>query len=132
MAQATLPDVLTLEEASAYLRLPVAVVLRQASQGKIPGRKIEDNWRFLKTAIDDWLRSGSMGVPTQDVALAEKAETLAESAKFEQSDPWVKFAGMFKDDPLFDEFAEDMADYRRELDAEVAADEVIPGENQPA
>jgi excisionase family DNA binding protein len=132
MAQATLPDVLTLEEASAYLRLPVAVVLRQASQGNIPGRKIEDNWRFLKTAIDDWLRSGSIGVPTQYAALAEKAETLAESAKFEHSDPWIKFAGMFKDDPLFDEFVEDMAAYRRELDAEVAADEVTPGENQPA
>lgn len=52
--------------------------------------------------------------------------------KVEQSDPWVKFAGMFKDDPLFDEFVEDMAAYRRELDAEVAADEVDPGENQPA
>ncbi len=52
--------------------------------------------------------------------------------KVEQSDPWVKFAGMFKDDPLFDEFVEDMAAYRRELDAEVAADEVTPGENQPA
>jgi len=51
--------------------------------------------------------------------------------KVEQSDPWVKFAGMFKDDPLFDEFVEDMAAYRRELDAEVAADEVISGENQP-
>jgi hypothetical protein len=52
--------------------------------------------------------------------------------KVEQSDPWVKFAGMFKDDPLFDDFVEDMAAYRRELDAEVAADEVTPGENQPA
>jgi DNA-binding transcriptional MerR regulator len=38
-------------------------------------------------------------------------------------DPWVKFAGMFKDDPLFDEFVEDMAAYRRELDAEVALHE---------
>jgi len=52
--------------------------------------------------------------------------------KVEQSDPWVKFAGMFKDDPLFDDFVEDMAAYRRELDAEVATDEVTPGENQPA
>ncbi|MEW6496045.1 MAG: DUF4209 domain-containing protein [Cyanobacteriota bacterium] len=52
--------------------------------------------------------------------------------KVEQSDPWVKFAGMFNDDPLFDEFVEDMAAYRRELDAEVTADEVTPGENQPA
>ena len=57
---------------------------------------------------------------------------LRHQQKVEQSDPWVKFAGMFKDDPLFDDFVEDMAAYRRELDAEVAADEVTPGENQPA
>ncbi len=37
MDRATLPDVLTLEEASDYLRLPVEAVLRQASQGNIPG-----------------------------------------------------------------------------------------------
>lgn len=30
---------------------------------------------------------------------------------------------MFKDDPLFDEFVEEMAAYRRELDAEINTDE---------
>jgi excisionase family DNA binding protein len=53
----TVPEVLTLEEVADYLRLPVEIVERQASQGQVPGRKIEDNWRFLKTAIEDWLRS---------------------------------------------------------------------------
>jgi excisionase family DNA binding protein len=53
----TAPEVLTLEEVADYLRLPVEVVERQAAQGQVPGRKIEDNWRFLKSAIDDWLRS---------------------------------------------------------------------------
>jgi len=57
---------------------------------------------------------------------------LIHQQKVEQSDPWVKFAGMFKDDPLFDEFVEDMATYRRELDAEVAAREVASEENQSA
>lgn len=51
MNPATLPDVITLKEASAYLRLPVEAVLRQVAQGNIPGRKIEGDWRFLKTAI---------------------------------------------------------------------------------
>ncbi len=55
---------------------------------------------------------------------------LIHQHKVEQSDPWVKFAGMFKDDPLFDEFVEDMAAYRRELDAEVAANEVTSEESQ--
>jgi len=51
------PDVLTLEEAANYLRLPEETIERQAVQGQIPGRRIEDTWRFLKAAIDDWLRS---------------------------------------------------------------------------
>jgi excisionase family DNA binding protein len=53
----TMPDVLTLEEAAKYLRLPREMIERQAAQGQIPGRRIEDTWRFLKAAIDDWLRS---------------------------------------------------------------------------
>lgn len=49
--------------------------------------------------------------------------------KIEQSDPWVKFSGMFKDDPLFDEFVEDMSNYRRELDPKVTNDKMASGEN---
>lgn len=33
------------------------MVERQAFQGKIPGRRIEESWRFLKKAIDHWLES---------------------------------------------------------------------------
>lgn len=51
------PDVLTLEEVAAYLRVPQETVARQAFQGAIPGRRIDETWRFLKAAIDDWLRS---------------------------------------------------------------------------
>lgn len=73
MDRVTLPDVLTLEEASAYLRLPVEAVLRQALQGNIPARRIEDNWRFLKVAIDDWLssQSGRTILIKQAAALAD-------------------------------------------------------------
>ena len=51
------PEVLTLEEAAAYLRVSKDTIARQAAQGALPGRQIEDTWRFLKAAIDDWLRS---------------------------------------------------------------------------
>lgn len=32
--------------------------------------------------------------------------------------PWMKFAGMFKDDPDFEEVLADIATYRNELDEE--------------
>ncbi len=52
-----IPEVLTLEETAAYLRVSKETIARQAAQGALPGRQIEDTWRFLKAAIDDWLRS---------------------------------------------------------------------------
>ncbi|MFM6075799.1 MAG: helix-turn-helix domain-containing protein, partial [Dolichospermum sp.] len=48
MSQITLPEVLTIDEVAKYLRLPQEAVIRQTLQGNIPGRKIENNWRFLK------------------------------------------------------------------------------------
>ncbi|NJM23775.1 MAG: helix-turn-helix domain-containing protein [Richelia sp. SM1_7_0] len=41
--------------------MPIETLQRQARLGKLPGRKIENEWRFLKVAIDDWLRSQSTG-----------------------------------------------------------------------
>ncbi|BAU09735.1 MerR family regulatory protein [Leptolyngbya sp. NIES-3755] len=53
----TLPNVLTLEETAAYLRLSPEVVEREAIAGNIPGQSVNSTWRFLKTAIDDWLQN---------------------------------------------------------------------------
>ncbi|MCC5626518.1 helix-turn-helix domain-containing protein [Nostoc sp. CHAB 5715] len=79
MEQVTLPEVLTLEETSAYLRLPTQTVVHQAMLGNIPGRKIQDDWRFLKVAIDDWLRSKSgRAVLLQQVGTLADDDTLAQ------------------------------------------------------
>ena len=32
--------------------------------------------------------------------------------------PWMKFAGMFEDDPMFDQVVEEIEAHRRELDAD--------------
>ncbi|MGB3756351.1 MAG: helix-turn-helix domain-containing protein [Rivularia sp. (in: cyanobacteria)] len=84
MEQVRLPSVLTLEEVSEYLRLPIETLQRQARLGKLPGRKIENEWRFLKVAIDDWLRSqGSRstllqqaGAFVDDASLTELRESI--------------------------------------------------------
>jgi predicted RNase H-like HicB family nuclease len=53
-------------------------------------------------------------------ARLEKAEIVPlESLLPNAENPWLRLAGKYKDDPLFDEFVEDMATYRRELDAEM-------------
>jgi excisionase family DNA binding protein len=74
-----LQDVLTLDEVAQYLRLPKETIERQAIQGKIPGRRIEETWRFLRKATDQWLQSHD----SRDVFLYQAGsladdETLAE------------------------------------------------------
>lgn len=49
-------EVLTLEEAAGYLRISYEVAEQLAARGAIPARRIEDDWRFLRCALDDWLR----------------------------------------------------------------------------
>lgn len=79
MATVTLTEVLTLDEAAAYLRLASEVVERQATQGQIPGRKIENEWRFLKSAINDWLSTPTHhSTLLQQVGALAHDETLAE------------------------------------------------------
>lgn len=74
MSQTTaVPEVLTLEEVAMYLRLPTDTVVRNVVRGNIPGRQIEDTWRFLKAAIDEWLRSHD-----SKTLLLQQAGALAE------------------------------------------------------
>ncbi len=64
--------------------------------------------------------------PTREEALAKLREVLqarlqngAEIVPLEVTPvqhPWMKFAGMFKDDPLVEEWKEAMAEYRREVE----------------
>jgi len=72
-------EVLTLEEVADYLRLSPAVIEQQATKGNIPGRRIEDTWRFLKTAVDDWLRSqDSRTILLQQAGALSADESLPE------------------------------------------------------
>ena len=52
----TTTEVLTLAEAAIYLRLPEENVARLVHTQGLPGRQVGEEWRFLKTALQDWLR----------------------------------------------------------------------------
>jgi excisionase family DNA binding protein len=94
MDKVSIPNILTLEETSEYLRLPVETVLNQAIKGSIPGRKIENDWRFLKVAIDDWLRANNSrsillnqaGVFADDDSLEELRETIYQVRERSETD----------------------------------------------
>ncbi len=49
------PEVLLPGEAAALLRVDEGALLRAAAAGDLPGRRIDDEWRFSRAALLDWL-----------------------------------------------------------------------------
>lgn len=49
----------------------------------------------------------------------------------EKLHPWLEFAGIFKDDPSFDQFLQEMENYRKEVDAQ-AEEEYLLEETKAA
>jgi excisionase family DNA binding protein len=78
-------EVLTAMEAARFLRIKKARLLRLAEQGQVPARKIDDEWRFLRSALEEWLHG----------------KTDPDSALFAQ-------AGLFKNDPDLPRILEDI------------------------
>ena len=52
----TMPDILTLKEVSAYLRVSERTVLEWAQKGEIPSGKLGNSWRFRRDEIDQWVK----------------------------------------------------------------------------
>jgi len=51
----TSDTIMTIEELSAYLKIPKSTLYKIAQEGKVPGQKVGRHWRFRKEAIDLWL-----------------------------------------------------------------------------
>jgi excisionase family DNA binding protein len=78
------PEVLTLTEAAAYLRVPEAELARIAGSHGLPGRLIGSEWRFSRPALLDWLRR-----PSTKQSL-------------------LQLAGSWKDDPYLDDMLKEI------------------------
>jgi excisionase family DNA binding protein len=57
-------EVLTIEQAAELLQTDADAVRALADAGELPGRKISDEWRFLRRAVLAWLG----GAPPPDAA----------------------------------------------------------------
>jgi excisionase family DNA binding protein len=58
-ADPQLEEVLTLEEAAAYLRVSEEELKDLVERREAPAQKIGGKWRLLKRALTDWLRFGT-------------------------------------------------------------------------
>jgi hypothetical protein len=74
---------------------------------------------LINRIVDEKINQINLDHKIEQTEIVQNIHILPED--IEKSNPFVQFDGIFKDDPLFDEFVEDMAANRRELDAEIAA-----------
>lgn len=52
---------MTVEKLANYLSVNKRTIYRLLEKGKIPATKVGHQWRFNKTAIDEWLQHSSIG-----------------------------------------------------------------------
>ncbi len=72
-------DILTLADAALYLKVSEKTIRRLIDDEAIPCAKVGGQWRFMKTMIDDWLRSQMKVVPHQEFMKALQAQKDAVS-----------------------------------------------------
>ena len=87
------PEVFTLSEAAVYLRVSEDEIIHLVHDQALPGRLLGGEWRFLKSAIQDWLST-----PPVRGSRAAVLSTI----------------GAWKDDPLVEEEIKEIYRKRRE------------------
>lgn len=58
-------NILTLSEAAQYIRVSAKTMRQLARDGRVPGRKVGREWRFLRSALEAWLANPAARVPPQ-------------------------------------------------------------------
>ena len=48
-------EILTIEEAADYLKIGKRSIYKLAKDGKIPGKKVLNKWRFEKDSLRAWV-----------------------------------------------------------------------------
>jgi excisionase family DNA binding protein len=67
------PEIMTIQETSIYLRIPLSSLYKLAQEGKIPGHKVGRHWRFRRETLNRWLDENLVTEMSQNIAGAENA-----------------------------------------------------------
>lgn len=52
-------EILTIDEATKYLRIHKATLYKLVKQRRVPAVKVGKKWRLLKSKLDEWLEKQS-------------------------------------------------------------------------
>lgn len=53
--EATPSEIMTVNEAAEFLRVPVSTIYMLAQKGKIPSQKVGRHWRFHRGTLINWI-----------------------------------------------------------------------------
>jgi len=65
-------DLMTVPEVANYLRVTRKTIYRLLGRGDIPATKVGHQWRFAKTAIDEWLQRQSAEAKANVLVIDDK------------------------------------------------------------
>jgi excisionase family DNA binding protein len=66
-----LPQILTIEEAAQYLRIPLSSLYKLAQEGRVPCQKVGRHWRFHQAALKEWLTGAKLSPQITEVHIKE-------------------------------------------------------------
>ena len=53
-------EILTIDEAAAYLQIGKRSLYKLVKAGKVPGKKVLNKWRFERESLKAWVREGKV------------------------------------------------------------------------
>ena len=94
--RAAFPDILTPEQAAAYLQVSVSMVLAKARAGILPAAKLGREWRFSRHQLLRWVEEESLPEELVDAALLALAEERIAEAGEDDFVPWEEVKREFQ------------------------------------
>ena len=58
------PEIMTIEEVCEYLRISHEKMAKLIDEGRIPCQELDGEFRFLKSAVEEWLKEANFGTQT--------------------------------------------------------------------
>lgn len=84
------------------------------------GQTEEEAISNVKAALSSQLTGAKMVTievePSHDTSFNLRSKNISTHSRDDESNPWVKYLGVFADDPTWEEFQAEIETYRKEVD----------------
>jgi excisionase family DNA binding protein len=78
------PEILTLEQAAAFLQVSTRTIQRMVKRSEMPGRRVGGQWRFDRDQLREWVRGKDL--PAAAPAPSSQLDLIAREARWVGAD----------------------------------------------